>query len=518
MPTATRRGVLVAGGATAATAGLAALSGPSGPLATPAQAAVSPASLVAPEAALHMLRRATYGPTPESVAEIRAIGIPAWLERQLNPATIDDAECDRYLTAYPRLGMSIGQLRAGAVQRFAWDVQFETGQASLLRAAWSKRQLLEVMVDFWSNHLNVSCPFDAGWDNRHSYDRDVIRPHALGRFSSMLMASAFHPSMLYYLDNASSTKRAPNENYARELMELHTVGVDGGYSERQVKAAARLLTGITVDGGSGLFRYRPENHATGAVSILGFRHRNATPAGGLGAVRAFLLHLAMHPATARRIATKLCLRFVSDTPSPALVSALAATYLANGTAIAPVLRQLFGSAEFKASLGLKVRRPLEDHIATIRILGIKPKGTIKDGISGLYWRVQSIGHAPMAWKPPNGYPDVSPAWQSAATALGRWNNHIALVAGWWPDRDELAYLDDLRPRLVGPRPSTHGALLNLLSSRMYLPRFSPAHRAAILSFLKASETTPLTDTSSAWTWELHRLITLMLGSPYHAAR
>jgi uncharacterized protein (DUF1800 family) len=141
---------------------------------------------------LHLLRRATYGPTPATLAQARTLGLGAWIEQQLAPASIPDPVGDLITAKFPRLQWSVPKVRA-AMPNGHWDVMFELGQATIARGAWSTRQLFEVMVDFWSNHLNVTNPSSEVWDNRHLYDRDVIRRHALGRFSDMLVASASHP-------------------------------------------------------------------------------------------------------------------------------------------------------------------------------------------------------------------------------------------------------------------------------------------------------------------------------------
>ncbi len=216
---------------------------------------VAPAAprLLGSDSTLHLLRRATYGLTPSLVARGRSLGARAWLEEQLAPSTIADTTADAMLTHFPRLKWSIKTVWDAEnrpdtdplrLDNFSWDVMMDLLHSTIGRALWSKRQLFEVMVDFWSNHLNVTCPGD-GWDNRHLYDRDVIRKHTFGSYRDMLLASAKHPAMLQYLNQAESNKYAPNENYARELLELHSVGVDGGYEEADIYAAARLLTGLT---------------------------------------------------------------------------------------------------------------------------------------------------------------------------------------------------------------------------------------------------------------------------------
>ena len=166
--------------------------------------------------------------------------------------------------------MNTAQVQASQ-ERFTWDAMFEVGAATLARQMWSKRQLFEVIVDFWANHLNVSTPGDGAWDVSGSWHRDVIRKHALGSFTDMLLASGRHPAMLRYLANDASKKDSVNENLGRELLELHTVGVGSGYTEADVRNSAYILTGRTVTS-TGLFSYDPSAHWTGAVKVLGFTH------------------------------------------------------------------------------------------------------------------------------------------------------------------------------------------------------------------------------------------------------
>jgi uncharacterized protein (DUF1800 family) len=450
------------------------------------------------------------------VAEIRKLGIGPWLEWQLAPAKIDDSACDRVVERFPVLALGIPAVRAGAVPQFDWAAMYALGQATVARAAWSRRQLLEVMVDFWSNHLNVTNPFDGGWDNRHVHDREVVRKHALGTFADMLVASATSPAMLTYLDNRSSSKEHPNENYARELLELHTVGLEAGYSEDDVQAAARLLTGLTVSWETGLYMYDPEAHAVGAVSLLGFSHANATAEGGEAAAFAFLRHLALHPSTARQVAYKLCVRFVADQPPATLVTRLAAVYLANGSAIVPVLRALFTSGDFRASVGLKVRRPMQDIVATVRALGLGPDKTGTKGLEGLYWMVNDTGDGPMGWHPPNGYPDVAVAWASAAGTLARWNAHISFTANWWPT--ELTRPADMVKHLVPTLPKTYGGLVDAIALRLVGTRMRAAHTAAITRYFEKTPGAALQAGDEVLGWRFPYLVALVLDSPYFSFR
>ena len=468
---------------------------------------------------LHLLRRASFGPGPASIAEIRSLGASGWLEKQLKPAAIADPVADDLVRRLPLTALSIAGVRAkvkaGELPMYGWDTMFQVGCAAVARAAWSNRQLFEVMVDFWSNHLNVTCPAGEGWDSRQEYDRLVIRANALGRFADMLKASARHPAMLSYLDNRYSTKAAPNENYGRELLELHTVGI--GYSEADVKNAARLLTGMTVDWTTGLYKYDPAIHATGAVKVFGFQHSNATAAGGEAASLAMLDYLAMQPATAKRIATKLCVRFVADDPPASLVTKLVKVYLDNKTAIVPVLRALFTSPEFAASTGAKTRTPYEDLIATVRTLGYGPDPSGVKSLQAVYWTAQSAGQAPMAWAPPNGYPDVASAWASPSGQLVRWNAHLNITAGWYPNG--LVRPASMVTEFAGATlPGTYGGLIDAVATRLLGRTVSDEHRTALAAFYGKTPQSVLKAKDAAVTWEFPYLLALLLNSPYFSLR
>ena len=468
---------------------------------------------------LLLLRRATYGPTPALIAEALKLGRNAWLERQLAPDSIKDGYAETILQRFPRITWPIAKIRTEFAQNIgAWDVMIDLTRATLVRAIWSERQLFELMVEFWSNHLNVTCPSGDVWDSRADYDR-VIRQHTFGSFAELLVAASLHPAMQSYLDNTSSTKDHPNENQGRELLELHTVGVATGYTEDDVKNSARILTGLGTDG-SGEATYRAPRHFVGPVQVLGFSDDNPTAAGGREVAIRYLNYLARHENTAQQLATKLCLRFVGDSPSAALVARLAAVYLANDTAIGPVLRELFTSNEFAASAGQKVRRPYEDLVATVRILGMKADATGTEGIEGLHWMVLDMGHAPLYWGPPNGYPDVAAAWQSAAGTLARWNSHLNIAARWWPTTLTGPALTSMIPK---PRPATHGALINALSERLLQQRAPKAQQVAICDFLtdewhKITPSTPIVKDSTVIGWRLPYVVSLLLDSPAHALR
>jgi uncharacterized protein (DUF1800 family) len=404
-----------------------------------------------------------------------------------------------------------------------WGAMFAVQRATFARAMWSKRQLFEVMVEFWSNHLNITCPSSEAWSTKPWDDQNVIRKHALGRFEDMLVASATSPAMMLYLDNASSRGSAPNENYGRELLELHTVGRDAGYGQAGVVDCARAFTGLSVwnpwNGGTkdtyGTFRYVADWHHTGPLTVLGWTHPNGDRARGVEVATSLMRYLAHHPATARRIAHKLAVRFVSDDPPAALVDRLAATYLASGTAVVPVLRTLLSSPEFIASTGRKYRRPLEDVVASLRAVGAVPSPDGRTGaIEFFCWLSGDLGQAPLAWHPPDGYPDVAPAWIGTGSTLGRWNMHVGVTGGWW--KEGIDYPGTLAERLLPtPQPTDRAALVDALFARL-LPGLTPppAHRDALVTFLGGPG--PLKDGDT--TWQFAVLAALVLDSPHWTVR
>lgn len=449
-----------------------------------------------------------------------SVGLSRWLDQQLDPESLADPVGDRIRSIYPEMGRDIAGTRA-AQEEFGWDSMFAVGQATLALSIWSTRQLFEVMVEFWNNHLNVTCPSDGVWDNRADYDRTVIRANALGKFSDMLAASAVHPAMLNFLDNRSSTKAHPNENYGRELLELHTVGI-GAYGEDEVLASARIMTGWTIDNSSNLAIYRSNRHWTGRVVVLGFSHANSS-ADGRQVVRDYLDYLSHHELTAQRVCRKLCQRFVSDAPSEDLVASLADTYLANDTAIKPVLRELFSSDEFWSARGKKVRRPMEDITATVRTLGhsLLPTSqsveSVRRGIEALYWMTNDLQHAPLAWSLPTGYPDVAAEWASADLVLGRINAHRSLAEGWWPNQGKLTIV---KPQTLLPNPmsSTYGNLIDAMAIRLVGDKLSNASRVAIANFFGKTVTSPIAADDEVRNWRAGTLVTLILNSAAHGVR
>ncbi len=435
--TSSRRRVLrLAGGAAAG--GVAATAGA---LAAPPSAARDVSyrpgryarTLLLKPAARHLVNRFTYGITPETVTQVRvAGGHLAWFDQQL--ATAYDGSADGLADWWPDLHLGPTELwsRNTMGVRGGWEVMWDYGNRVLARRILSPRQVLEVMTEFWENHFHVPSNYDNIHLSRIEYG-ETIRRLALGRFEDLLQAAIVHPAMLTYLNAASSTKAHPNENLGRELLELYTLGV-GNYTEDDVKASARILTGHRVD----LYRtwaysYQPKDHWIGPVTVAGFSDPNAD-ADGREVCRRFLSHLAHHPATARRIATKLIRAFVSDTVPPGLVDRLAAVYLQNDTAIVPVLRELVRSPEFRSSAGTKVRDADDDVVATYRVLGVgvRPPRSDASAANQLYWQAALLGLAPFTWPRPDGQPVDNASWSSATRALASMALHWDVATGAWP--------------------------------------------------------------------------------------
>ncbi len=476
-----------------------------------------PTILATDDPIAHLLRRATWAPTPALATLVRAQGIDAWLEAQLAPETLSDGPADAAWAAFPMASADPATVRATIVPG-SWDAMTYFGEATMARQIWSQRQLFEIMVDVWANHLNVPVPGPGGnWDVGPAYHRDVIRAHALGSFSDMLVAAARHPAMLRYLNGEESTRQAVNENYGRELLELHTVSVTAGYSEADVRNSAYILTGRTVaadrvPGPPGTFVYDPSRHWTGRVKVMDFEHDNASAAGGMAVGDAYLRHLAALPATARTVARKIAVRFVADVPSPDLVDRLAKAYLDNGTQIVPVLRAMFRSGEFWAAVGQKVRRPHENIVASVRALGFQPGADTQRGVDAFYRWTVNMGQRPLGWPSPNGYPDVHAAWRSAGAVVDSWNNHRLMLEDW-------------AQGLVGPDPdrigtefprATVGQYVDSLCLALCLQTFQPAHRNALIAFTGADAGTPAAQAGVAGMAK--ELIALVLDSPYFSLR
>jgi len=432
--------------------------------------------------------------------------------------------------------------------------QFMTGElqmSRILRAVYSERQLQEVMVDFWTNHFNVFAGKGADRWLLTGYDRDTIRPHTLGKFYDLLLADAESPAMLFYLDNFQSVspnsqfngpqqrpgqamrnplrvlmsnnpqqqrpqqqaRRGINENYARELMELHTLGVDGGYTQKDVTEVARCFTGWTIFAprgagaaaqavmngrlserlrtDAGKFYFNPNVHDNGEKIVLG---QKIPAGGGMGDGLAVLNILAHHPATAHFIATKLVRHFVSDDPPSALVDRVAQTFIKSDGDIREVLKAIFFSPEFNSAdaYRAKIKRPFELVISAVRTLGGETNGGPQ-----LHQWIARMGQPLYGFQTPNGYADVAENWVNTGALLERMNFGLALVSNRIPgtrvdltkflgdvgggksiDKDKL--LDRFVTLIVGGEisPRTRETLLKELNDQMTMPAMAPIQTAA----------------------------------------
>jgi hypothetical protein len=461
----------------------------------------------------HALSRFSFGPTASTRSYLTKYGPDAWYEHEVSlAATYRGYAGNAHVAAQgPLLPLSpydVRQWLKAHDNEYGWDAMDQLTQVTLGLQTWSAAQLYETLVDFFSNHLNVPNHNGDVWNTRHAYDRDVIRKYATGSFTNMLLASAKHPAMLIYLNLADSTKTAVNENYGRELLELHTVGLH--YAESDVKDTAKLLTGRTLDDNQH-YLFDDYIHGTGPVQVLGFTHPNATAAGGEKAGNDLLRYLAAHPYTAQNLARKLCIRFVSDHPSSALVNAVAKAYRDHDTQILPMVSTILRSTEFWESRGKKVRRPAENLIATIRALGVRVSNW-SDALQTLHWMTNDMGHCPLEWPAPNGYPDVATAWRSSGTLLDVWQTHLGRVGGWWSGMREA----DLDALYGGTPPKTSGDAINRLTKRLTGMTWSSTHRAVLQNFLDEPASTPMSNSVLQW-WD-EPLAAVILDGPHHALR
>jgi hypothetical protein len=369
-----------------------------------------------------VLKRTSFGVTRDELVRIGNLGIEAYLEEQLDCLSIDTSALESELEArFPQVFGTPAQLAEGFPDNIGVLAR-QMVAVTQYRQIFSRRQLYEVMVEFWSDHFNIQfingiCPTLKPVD-----DRQVIRAHALGNFRDLLRASATSSAMLFYLDNFYNVASAPNENYARELMELHTLGVDGGYTETDIKEVARCFTGWTFQfprdmaGEFGVFTYVDLVHDQESKQVLGA----TIPAGGGQRDGEQVIDLlASHPSTAHYLATKLCRRFISDTPDEATVEAVADAFILSDGDIKVTLRALFASEAFLSSADLKVTRPSEYLAGLIRSLAPDTAYPSDDG--ALFYQAQSLlGQLPFNWPTPDGYPDSQSYWVSTGGLLNRW--------------------------------------------------------------------------------------------------
>ncbi len=363
-----------------------------------------------------LLNRAGYGPRPGDYEKASQIGYEQWLEQQLMPEEINDTAAELIVSGMSLYNADVNYMigfdQGDGLRDLIW--------ATVARQLYSERQLFEAMVEFWSDHFTIYARTNQVLVFfKIVDDRDVIRPNALGNFRELLHASVRSPAMLFYLNNAQNFADHPNENYARELMELHTLGVFGGYDQADVMNVARILSGLTVKRrgmGQGQTMFRNEHHDDESKVVMG----QSYPAGmGEAEIDRLVDFLIDQPATADHIATKLVRRFVADEPPADLVAEVAQLFRDTDGEIKPMLRAIFLSEQFKTAPP-KLKRPIHYIVSSLRALNVKARFS-----RDLHSRFQAMGQVPFMWPTPDGYPDVAEAWVN--NQLPRWNFASDLV-------------------------------------------------------------------------------------------
>jgi uncharacterized protein (DUF1800 family) len=465
---------------------------------------------------LHILNRLAFGPTLDEFREVKAVGIDRWIDEQLHPENIaEPTALQQRLAGLETLRLDAMQLRQlygppprvpgiklppeelKARRQRALYVLRQAQEGRLLRAVMSRRQLLEVMVNFWFNHFNIFAGkgLDRIWAG--DYESRAIRPNALGHFRDLLLATAGHPAMLFYLDNwlnsapgtqGPRNQHGINENYAREVMELHTLGAGGGYTQDDVIALARALTGWGLNPpNSAVFPayaaiFQGRRHDYGPDVYLG---RPLTAVGKAEGEEA-LDRLARSPATARHIGYELAQYFVADEPPPALVARLAARFTTTDGDIREVLKTLFASREFRDSIGVKYKTPYEFAVSAVRASGLPLRNV--QPLRGILFR---LGMPLYLCQTPDGYKNTRAAWLNPDATLQRINWAVALAHGALPiaGPPEQSSAPQIVPDAARPPPQDPvdaNRLLAIFSSSLSgstskaIPAAPPDLRAALI--------------------------------------
>jgi len=493
---------------------------------------VAPAPLgaqggAARDSAVQALNRLAWGPRPGEADRVAAAGVMVWIEHQLSPERIPDDALRARERAFTILRLDVDDLarrfvaarrdqqarrrddttateappgrgtEAAALRRLG----AETQQLAVVRAVLSERQLYEVLVDFWTNHFNV---FYAKGADRYllpAHIEETIRPNALGRFEDLLIATARSPAMLFYLDNAQSVasgarppippravrgltaeqrdmvaQRMPrglNENYARELLELHTLGVDGGYTQDDIVNVARILTGWGIErpGQGAAFAFREWAHDRGEKVVLGERF---PPGQGMDEGIRLLRMLARHPATMHHLSRKLCARLVADEPPDGCVDAAVAAWRASDGDVRAVVRAIVRTPDFwaPAARRAKVKSPLEFVVSAVRATGAVPDSSLR-----LARLVGRLGQPLYLQSAPTGWPEAQADWVNAGALLARMNAAVALAAGRLPGA--AADLEAVLPSAVD-----HARFVDLVNERLLAGSMTDRTRAVILDQLR----------------------------------
>jgi uncharacterized protein (DUF1800 family) len=492
-------------------------------VAPPSETAPSSApasSTVLPPLGVIALNRMGFGPRPGDLEAFEALGtsdsarLEAYIEQQLNPDSIDDSEVVARLAAgkFTTLNKTREQLwvdhhvgppggpEPDGTKRL--EPFWETERSTFIRAIYSRRQLASVLTDFWHNHFNVfgadywSAPF---WVH---YDRDIIRAHILGNFRHFLETVAKSFPMMLYLDGYGNAVAGPNENFARELFELHGLGAENylgvrrqdevpfdserrpvGYVDDDVYESTRAFTGWGIDFNTGEFRYYSERHDRFQKYVLGrFLRADQAP---LKDATDVLDLVAAHPGTARFICRKLCRRLIADDPPQRVVTEAAAVFLAQKDApdqIKQVVRTILRSPEFRTTWGQRVKRPFEFAVSAFRATGTELSFELYHQPSEYFMSLYAqAGQALFRWTTPDGYPDTREKWLGSNPFVGRWRiaNWLCEVKNWW-DRSYKPF-DPIAQMPSNVRSAT--AIVDYWLQRIVARPISEAARREMVEFM-----------------------------------
>jgi len=442
---------------------------------------------------LRLARRITFGLTPAETQRALKLGYKGYLEYQLNHAALDDAALETVVaTNWPM----VNQASAALVQANQGTIQQQLTDATIYRQATSPKQLLERMVEFWNDHFTIY--FTKVGYLQVADHRDVIRKNALGNFGTLLKASAHSPAMLAYLDNNVNRVGAPNQNYGREIMELHSLGVNGGYTQNDVAELSRCLTGWTLNA-QGAFTFNAALHDFNAKTVLGttIPARAANSGQGQQDMEQMLDVLIAHPSTATFIATKLLKSFLRPDPSAAQVAAVANAYTRTGGDIKAMLRVVLTESWLVAAPA-RYKRPYHLMLSALRGSGavIAPTAT---NLSTPRALLTAMGHVMFDWETPDGYPDRTEYW--AGNVLPRWNSLSTIASA---ATGQVVVSDTTFTRFG----ATSAAILETIDTMAFGGEMSQTTRDELATYLTAGtinatrirETLALALSSSAFQW------------------
>lgn len=382
------------------------------------------------EPTLRLVNRVSFGPTPGEIARVKSLGYEGYLKEQLNPTKDEPAHLTVQLYRLDAYRMDSHEMEELPIDLVLMQLQ----QGAILRASYSPHQLRERLIEFWTDHFNIYARKGSSAFRKGNDDTKVIREHALGNFKDLVSGSAHSPAMLAYLDNQVNVKGVANENYARELMELHTLGVHGGYSQTDVQEVARCFTGWGIENrflrAKGKFVFDPGKHDNGEKLVLGER---IAAGGGQRDGEQVLEMLALHPNTAKFVCTKMARYFLGHT-EPKVVDKMVATYLRSKAEIKPVVAEMLSEQNLQEAPPV-LKRPFDYMVSAIRATGAQT-----DAGKPIQEHLEKMGMPLFQWPMPDGYPVKQEAW--TGTLLARWNFAAAMakneIPGTVVDIDKLA--------------------------------------------------------------------------------